>query len=229
MIEKAQLYQARIIHEVKLDYLLTLPDGYSKAGAAAWPLILFLHGAGERGDDLNMVRIHGIPKEAAQTEPFPFITLSPLCPADHWWGDYMEALIGLVEATITAYHVNPQRVYLTGLSMGGYGTWHLASAYPERFAAAAPICGGGFWMYGFPERVAAMKEVPVWAFHGGKDPVVNIEQTQIMVDALEAAGGDVTFTIYPDADHDAWTQTYSNPALYEWFLSHTLAGRDEGA
>ena len=108
--------------------------------------------------------------------------------------------------------------------MGGYGTWHLAAAQPDRFAAIAPICGGGLWYEGFPEKVCVLEKVPVWAFHGAKDPSVPLEESAKMVRALEACGGNVRFTVYPDATHDSWTETYDNPELYEWFLSHSLRG-----
>ena len=107
------------------------------------------------------------------------------------------------------------RIYVTGLSMGGYGTWDLATRYPNRFAAIAPICGGGE-----PARACTVKHLPVWAFHGAKDEVVPLEQSQAMIDALAACDGNARLTVYPDADHDAWTQTYDNPELYDWFLSH---------
>jgi predicted peptidase len=109
----------------------------------------------------------------------------------------------------------PNRVYLTGLSMGGYGTWHLAAAQPERFAAIAPICGGGN-----PAQANKLKNLPVWAFHGTKDHVVPLSESEIMVFALKAHNGNIKFTVYPEVEHDSWTQTYNNPELYEWFLQH---------
>jgi predicted peptidase len=121
----------------------------------------------------------------------------------------------MLDEVIGQHAVDPDRVYLTGLSMGGYGTWSLAMAYPEIFAAIAPICGGGMteWLF-------MLKDMPVWAFHGAEDPAVPLERGQRMVDALRAAGGDVRFTVYPGCGHDSWTQTYENPQLYEWFLQH---------
>lgn len=207
-----------------LNYLLFLPTDY-KEGGKKWPLILFLHGAGERGNDLELVKKHGIPKIAEQRSDFPFVAISPQCPARFWWGDYAEVLDALLEETLAKYAVDPDRVYLTGLSMGGYGTWHMAVTYPHRFAAIAPICGGGVWYLGFPERVHVLKEIPVWVFHGAKDQTVPLEESAKLVRELEACGGNVRFTVYPEAAHDSWTETYNNPELYEWFLKHKRGGQ----
>ncbi|GAB4574346.1 MAG: prolyl oligopeptidase family serine peptidase [Anaerolineae bacterium] len=219
MIEQLKTFSGTINRPVTFPYILTLPDRYG-AAERKWPLILFLHGAGERGTDVNLVRQHGIPRMATQFDEFPFITVSPQCPENHWWSDYLEALIALVDMISNQYAVDPDRIYLTGLSMGGYGTWHLAASYPDRFAAIAPICGGGLWAYGFPERVRELKHVPVWVFHGALDDVVPLSESEVLVRELEAAGGQVRFTVYSEADHDSWTQTYNNPDLYTWFLSH---------
>ncbi len=224
MIEQARVFSARITRQVDLPYLLTLPDGYGKVDRQ-WPLILFLHGAGERGQDIDRIRTHGIPRIVLHQDDFPFITVSPQCPENHWWPDYRDALLGILDMVADQYQVDQSRVYLTGLSMGGYGKWYLAVEHPERFAAIAPICGGGIWAYGFPARVCELKTMPVWNFHGALDDVVPISESEKLVEALEACGGDVQFTVYPDAEHDSWTETYNNPALYDWFLSHSLAER----
>ena len=141
--------------------------------------------------------------------------VSPQCPSPRVGWD-TEILNGLLDDVIAHYSVDQDRVYLTGLSMGGYGTWALASDAPQRFAAIAPICGGGN-----PRRMARrLSKMPIWVFHGGKDPTVPIKEAQDMVDALKAIGSDVKFTVYPDAGHDSWTATYDNPDLYAWFLEH---------
>lgn len=225
MIEQEKLLDIRITIPVRLRYLLHLPDGYRADADQRWPLILFLHGAGERGSDLALVREHGIPKVAMHLDEFSFIAVSPQCPVNTSWNDYRPALIGLLDTIIQNYLVDTNRVYLTGMSMGGFGTWLLAAEYPDRFAAIAPICGGGLWLYGFPERVCALKDVPVWTFHGAKDDKVPPEESTVLVDALQACGGDVRLTMYPDTGHDSWTETYDNPELYTWLLSHSLANR----
>jgi len=199
---------------IKSQYWLYLPDEYGKE-KKKWPLILFLHGAGERGSDLKKVIKHGPPKLVKQGKKFPFIIVSPQCPSNYWWPTEMEMLNALLDEIIEKYHVDTDRVYLTGLSMGGFGSWALGCRNPERFAAIAPICGGGQ-----PYVASKLKNVPVWAFHGAKDPVVPLKSSEIMVQVIKLAGGSAKLTTYPKAGHDSWTATYNNPELYEWFLSH---------
>jgi len=116
------------------------------------------------------------------------------------------------------YSVDRHRIYLTGLSMGGYGSWHLAAEYPSTFAAVAPICGGGQREAGFPDKVVVLKDVPIWAFHGELDDVVPCRESQVLIDRLREAGGTPRFTIYPDAKHDSWTRTYDSAEFYRWLL-----------
>ena len=195
-----------------MNYLLYFPKEYGKADTR-WPMIVFLHGAGERGDDLELVKKHGPPKIAEEKEDFPFVVLSPQCPEGNWWE--RENLIALLDEIVANYDIDEERIYLTGLSMGGFGTWALAVDHPGLFAAIAPICGGGSrW------HASLLKDTPVWAFHGRKDDVVPLIRSKEMVDAVKAAGGDAKLTVYRDAGHDSWTRTYDNPALYEWLLSH---------
>ncbi len=209
-------FQQKLTKTVGLKYLLYLPRDYSSSNKD-FPLILFLHGAGERGDSLDLVKIHGIPKIVEQQPDFPFIAVSPQCPIDKWWVDpwLMETLNALLGKIMAKYRVTESQVYLTGLSMGGFGTWALSMIYPERFAAIAPICGGGM-----PWMAFRIKDLPVWAFHGAKDEVVPIQRSQEMVEALKKIGGNIKFTVYPEAGHDSWTETYDNPELYRWFLEH---------
>lgn len=215
-----ELYPSRVSYSLKrsMEYYLSLPLQYEET-EDDWPIIMFLHGAGERGDSLEFVKKHGIPRIVSEMEDFPFVTLSPLCPEEDWWLNRLEDLKYLLELIIEQYRVDRSRIYLTGLSMGGFGTWHLAAEYPELFAAIAPVCGGGLGILGFPERVAELKNVPVWAFHGKKDNVVPVEETLVLVRQLKAIGGDVQLELYPEAGHDSWTETYSRPELYEWFMS----------
>jgi predicted peptidase len=126
-----------------------------------------------------------------------------------------DALNALLDEVVAQYKVDKKRIYLTGLSMGGYGTWALAGTSPERFAAIVPICGGGD-----PADARRLKDIPTWVFHGAKDSVVPLSRSEEMVKALKEAGSDVKFTIYPEAEHDSWTETYNNPKLYEWLLQH---------
>jgi len=212
--QQSQKFEKKITKTVSCNYLLFLPEDYGKK-RQSWPLIVFLHGAGERGSDLKKVAVHGPPKIVKNKKDFPFILVSPQCPEGDWWTEKVEVLINLVDDIAARYKVDKKRIYLTGLSMGGYGTWALASAYPERFAAIAPICGGG-------SRIMSLrlKDIPIWVFHGAKDRVVPLEESEEMVNAIRKRGGDVKFTIYPDAGHDSWTESYDNQELYDWFLEH---------
>jgi predicted peptidase len=212
--QSEQMFEKEITKKVSLKYLLYLPKGYGEKKDQKWPLLLFLHGAGERGSDLNLVKKHGPPKLIDQGKELPFVVVSPQCPTSSWWPEQVDALTALLDEIQSKYAVDADRVYLTGLSMGGFGTWTLACRYPERFAALAPICGGGD-----KYLVSRLKNVPVWVFHGAKDPVVPLQSSTDMVEALKRAGGNVQFTVYPEAQHDSWTETYNNPKLYEWFLS----------
>lgn len=222
MQEKVKQFRKVIEKVVTLDYLLYLPPGYDDDPHKEWPLLLFLHGAGERGSDLELVKRHGPPKLIAEGEEFPFIVVSPQCPENSWWNFHVEGLGLLLDELENEYRVDKKRVYLTGLSMGGYGSWHLAALNPERFAAVVPICGGGLHYFGFPKRVQVLKDVPVWVFHGAQDEVVPLKESEILVEELRKVGGNVSFTVYEEAGHDAWTETYSNPQLYAWLLEKHL-------
>lgn len=209
--QTAQRLESSQPGQAPLRYLLYLPPEYALS-RRAWPMVLFLHGAGERGDDLERVKVHGLPKLVAQGRDFPFIIVSPQCPAGQRWQP--EPLLRLLDRIEADYRVDRRRQYVTGLSMGGYGTWQLILAQPERFAAAAPICGRSS-----PELAPAIAHLPLWVFHGERDNIVPFHHSQQMVDALRAAGGNVRFTAYPQAGHDSWTETYNNPELYAWLLA----------
>jgi predicted peptidase len=211
--------------EPRLNYLFFLPQDYGKEPRKKWPVILFLHGVGERGDgltDLELVKMYGPPMLVEQQADFPFLVLSPQCPTDSSWDDHLDDLDALLDEVVNTYAVGTDRVYVTGLSMGGFGTWKLALRYPRRFAAIVPIAGGHtFGSDSVPEKICDLKDTPVWAFHGALDTAVLPSQSEVMVEALRACGGDVQFTLYPDAEHDSWTETYRNPELYAWLLQHT--------
>jgi len=213
-VQQEQAFAKTITKDLSIKYLLYLPKGYGEK-EKKWPLMMFLHGAGERGSNLNKVKVHGPPKIVEAGKDLPFIIVSPQCPKDDWWTERDDELIHLLDDIQKRYDVDAERVYLTGLSLGGYGTWTLGSTYPERFAAIVPICGGGKRFFGW-----RLKDVPVWAFHGGKDSVVPLRESAEMVQAVNRGGGNAKLTIYPDANHDSWTKTYDNPELYKWLLRH---------
>ena len=196
--------------KVQMDYLLYLPKDYEQR--ESWPLVLFLHGAGERGENLELVKVHGPPKLIAGGKDFPFIVVSPQCPKRRRW-EPIELTV-LLDEIVKTHKVDEDRIYVTGLSMGGFGTWQLAAHTPDRFAAIAPICGGGE-----PRWTRRFSKLPTWVFHGAKDTVVPLKRSQEMVDALKKAGGKPKFTIYPEAGHDSWTETYDNPKFYEWLTA----------
>jgi predicted peptidase len=221
-VQTPKQYQFTKTISAQVSYLLFLPKGYDAKAEKRWPLMLFLHGAGERGTNIWKVATHGPPKNVATNPDFPFILVSPQCPEHQIWS--REALLGLLDDIIANYAVDTNRVYLTGLSMGGYGTWDLGMTHPDRFAAIVPICGGGELitvMMSSRDKRQALMSLGVWAFHGGKDPVVPLAESQRMVDAVKKMGvKDVKLTVYPEADHNSWTAAYNDPELYEWLLKH---------
>jgi predicted peptidase len=217
---KKEHFKKNVIVSANINYLLYLPKDYNSAGKP-FPLLVFLHGAGERGDNLDQLKVHGIPKIVETDSNFPFVVISPQCPADKWWTDELEELKALIDNIKENYNIDKSRVYLTGLSMGGFGTWSLAAKYPNDFAAIAPVCGGGEIRL----AIAGRYKMPVWAFHGVKDDVIPIQRSQEMVDAIKKQGGNVKFTIYPELNHNCWDVTYDNQDLYKWFLEQKNNGK----
>ncbi len=208
--ESSEVFKSSRDSEV--HYLQYLPDGYESAGKPGLPLVIFLHGAGERGNDLAMVKKHGPPKRAMDGHGYPFILAAPQCPPDRWWN--AEDIIALTKHLVKTLKADPDRVHLTGLSMGGFGTWACLAREPKLYASGAPICGGGD-----PAQAAALKDIPIWAFHGELDEAVPVGKTREMEDAILKAGGKrLRVTYYPDAKHDSWTETYDNPAFFAWMM-----------
>jgi len=199
----------------ELKYLLALPADYEKQPDAKWPLVLFLHGGGERGDDLEKVKVHGPPKLSAAGKDLPYVLVSPQCPAEERWNPH--DLAKLVDSVANTHRVDRRRLYVTGLSLGGGGTWSLLTEYPGKFAAAIPICGRG-------DLAAAEKlaKTPIRVFVGGKDREQTVQNCQEMTAALKKAGGDAELKLYPDLPHDCWTATYDEPAVWEWLLAQRL-------
>lgn len=192
-------------------FWIWLPRDYGQRREPV-PLMVFLHGSGERGTELQKVKVHGPPKLAAQGADYPCIVVSPqLEDGARWEPERLHRLLGALKARL---YVDPQRCVGTGLSLGGFGVWHWATAYPQDLAAIAPVCG-----YGDAARVAAMRSVPVRAYHGDQDTVVPLAPHVACVQALRAAGGTASLTIYPGVGHDAWTPAYQDPELLPWLLA----------
>lgn len=208
-LQEVRLNNYDLQTDLNMNFLLYFPQEYSPD--KEWPLLIFLHGRGEQGNDLEKVKIHGPTRRIKEGAEFPFIVAAPQCPQGKWWS--VAELDKWLDYLLRQLPVDKKRIYLTGLSMGGFGTWAWATDRPGRFAAIAPVCGGG------DARLAwRLKNIPVWAFHGAKDNVVPISRSQEMVDALKKWEGNVKFTAYPEANHDSWTETYANPELYSWLL-----------
>jgi predicted peptidase len=215
--QTAESFTKKITQIYALNYLLYLPgDGAQQK----MPLVLFLHGAGERGNDLDKVTKHGPPKLIEAGQKLPFILVSPQCPEESWWKP--DGLMALVDEIVAKHHVDEDRIYVTGLSMGGYGTWALAGDYPNRFAAIAPICGGGTRQQA---RRISQAKIPTWVFHGAKDSTVPIEESDRLVKFMKQFDGDVKFTVYPEAGHDSWTETYDDPEFFKWLLKHKRSSK----
>lgn len=191
------------------DYVLQIPATYNDQKTKRWPVIIFLHGIGARGSDPARVKNEGLAAIASRDANFPFIVVSPQCKDGGWW-DVQGLETVLAEAL--KLNVDTNRIYLTGLSMGGFGTWDWAAAAPGKFAAAVPICGGGT-----PAKACNMKNLPIWAFHNADDPTVNVLTTRDMVKAVKDCGSTVIkYTENPTGGHDAWTKAYTDPALFAW-------------
>jgi len=217
-IQHPLVFEGQVTKHLSCKYLLFLPQNYDNS-SESWPTILFLHGAGQRGEDPEAVKKHGPPEIVEKKPDLPFIVISPQCPEGQWWNH--DIIMALLEEVITHYRIDEDRIYLTGLSMGGFATWSLATEYPHRFAAITPVCGGGY-----PYTAHQLKRIPVWAFHGAKDPIVPLYESERMVEAVKQAGGKVKFTVFPEVEHNAWDQAYNDPTLYEWFLQHRRSDRE---
>jgi predicted peptidase len=208
-----QSFQRDVTVRAAGQLLLYLPAGFEPHGQTRYPLLVFLHGSGESGHDLERVKVNGPPKLLASRPDFPFIVASPQATNSVLRGFDPVMLDAMLDELLARLPIDPDRVYLTGLSMGGIWSYGWASLRPDRFAAIAPVCGS--WD---GTDACQLRNVPVWAFHGAKDDIVPIGGDQAMVDAINACGGSARLTVYPDAGHDAWTATYADQSLYDWLL-----------
>lgn len=192
----------------EFKYLLYKPDkDYKKK----FPLIVFLHGAGERGDDLSILKVHSIPNMFDGDVEYPCVVVSPQCKEDSFWTAQIPQLKMFIDKIVEKYQIDENSIHLTGISMGGYGTWDLAMAYPEMFASIVPICGGGMaWN-------AGVLKMPIWIYHGEADTVVNVRESIEMYESLKKTNDNVRLDVFPGVDHNAWDYAY-NDELIAWML-----------
>lgn len=207
------VFNGELALPVEMGYVLYTPDGYENS-QKEYPLIVFLHGAGERGTDLSQVAVHGPLKYVREGNKLEAVIVAPQCAKDDYWEP--DKVAALVKKVIAENKIDANRVYLTGLSMGGYGVWAVGVEHPGLFAAMLPVCGP---MYRPAyANITKLKKMPIWVFHGALDEVVPLENSSKMVKRLRSVGNEVKYTIYPFANHDSWTKTYNNPNVYSWLL-----------
>ena len=200
-------------------YVEYLPKDFDKN--EKYPLVFFLHGAGERGDDLDIAMRHGYMKYVREEgREYPFIFVAPQCPKKKYWGCYTESLGAFLEYITDSLPIDKDRVYLTGLSMGGTGTWMLAMACPEKFAALMPVCGSGICWY-----AEAVKDIPILMYHGDCDPTIPISESITMLSKVNGMGGNAKINICYGVDHCSWNNAYMDEKAIEWMLSQKLSDR----
>ena len=217
MIKKNKTLSVDMNRSHQLKYLIYLPKDYL---TKKYPLVLFLHGAGERGTNLKDIEIHGLPKLVRNGKKFPFIIIAPQCPLNLWWSDPLpvELLSKLVNDIVMKYGIHKNNVFCTGLSMGGYGTLALSIKNPKLFSAIIPICGGMDIKNFFD--ILNLKDLPIWLFHGDKDEVIPLENSQSIYKVLKPVNKNIKLTVYKGVDHNSWDRAYDDNELYKWMLSH---------
>jgi poly(3-hydroxybutyrate) depolymerase len=223
------------LHGATYRFQVYVPEEWRRNDHKQWPIILFLHGRGERGSEGMWQTQIGLP-EAVRDHPerWPFLIVMPQCPQNHFWTEAgsMELAMAALDRETEELHGDPNRTYLSGLSLGGYGAWELARLRPHRWAAVAIAAGGIFWSYA-PERwkqagslpgeyARAVGRTPVWLFHGTDDPVVATRQSELMYEAFKSNGGRIRLWLYQGLKHDCWTRAYNEPELPRWLLEHRL-------
>jgi len=221
------------LHGIAYRFQVYLPEEWRRDDRKQWPIILFLHGRGERGSEGMWQTQIGLPQEVRDhPERWPFVIVMPQCPQPNYWTDpeMMAMAMAALDKESAEFHGDPERTYLTGLSLGGYGAWELARLHPRRWAAVAIAASGVFWSYA-PERwqevsslpaeyARALGRTPIWLFHGTDDNVVPPRESELMYEALKAADGHVRLWLYQGLKHDCWTRAYNEPELPRWLLAH---------
>ena len=233
-----EVFEAKVFEGFagKLPYRLMKPKDYD--AGKKYPLVLFLHGAGERGEDNTVQLVHGMADFASEENraKYPCFVLAPQCPAGKKWAevdwsasthkqpekpsDPAQNTLELMDVLAKDFSIDPTRLYITGLSMGGYGTWDLISRFPEKFAAAAPVCGGGD-----ETQAERLIKIPIWAFHGDKDTAVKPERSRNMIAAIKKAGGEPRYTEYAGVGHNSWVKAYHDPELMSWLFAQHLPAK----
>jgi predicted peptidase len=201
----------------KLNYLLFLPQSYGHEPDKKWPLLVFLHGSREVGRDVNRVKRAILPQMVEENPEFPFIVVSPQAPSQvNGWYPSLKAIEAMLDEVQATHAVDPDRVYLTGLSMGGYGAWALAMDNPDRFAAIAPVVSGYYYN---AKQLCELKDKPIWVFGAKRDRNVPVRESERVVKALKDCGGDPKFTVFENANHDqGWELAYTTTEVFEWLL-----------
>jgi predicted peptidase len=201
----------RTLPLTSVQYLLHLPSDYDALPDRRWPIVIYLHGLGQAGDDLDQVLRFGPPRLIGEGRQLPFIIVSPQMPAGYFWFRETNAVLQVLDEVSERYRVDPKRVHLTGNSMGAFGAIMLAAKAPERFASLVPICGGVSFLDSL-----RLRDIPIWAFHGADDPLIPVEESQRLVRLVNGLGGQAQLTVYPGVGHNAWDRAYDDPALWEW-------------
>jgi predicted esterase len=210
--------------KAKLDFLFYIPADYGKEPQQKWPLILYLHGAGDQGDNLDYLLTGGLPQMLEKRSDFPSIVVSPKAQGEYeFWSKepMIDSLFALLEEVQAIYSIDPKRIYVTGASVGGNGTWTIGLRDPQRFAALVPVMGYYGYPFSVPENICDLKDVPVWAFHGSKDELVPLSAEEGLINALKKCGGNAQLTVFQDAGHDVSYQAYSSPDLFKWMFSQS--------
>jgi predicted peptidase len=201
-------------HPPQIHYLVQLPQGYEEDTNRLWPMVFYLHGFGESGDDLKKVLRFGPPRLMAEGKDLPCIVVSPQLPKGFLWFRESNALLAILDEVAKSNRVDLRRVHVTGNSLGAFGAIVLAAQEPQRFASLVPICGGVDYLDSL-----RLRDVPVWAFHGEKDPIIPAQESRRLVSLVNQIGGTAKLTIYPDAGHNCWDRAYADPALWDWILA----------
>lgn len=220
LTQEARAFNGKLANgrAAQLNYLLHVPASYGQEPDKQWPLLIFLHGSREVGRDIDRVRRAILPQMVEENPEFPFIVMSPQAASQQYgWYPSLKPIEAAVDELQQEYNIDPDRIYVTGLSMGGYGAWALMMDDPARFAAVAPVVGGYFYN---PNQLCEIKDKPIWVFGAKRDRNVPLKESERVVNALKACGADPKFTVFENADHDqGWELAYTTTDIFQWLLA----------